>query len=115
MDGAVEINEELFTHQPLDHQKPSIRLLRREERNPWGPSSSGPQISGEEPLHFMMIQCTIDALPYNCLSYAWGSEGEENKIFVNGKPFYVRRNLFDFLRIYKPGLEIPYIWIDALW
>jgi hypothetical protein len=61
----------------------------------------------------------VDAV-YTCLSYRWGDPDPSRNILVNGKPFTVRQNLFDFLTMVQtkaaagiPGVLGPY-WIDAL-
>lgn len=75
----------VFEHEPLDHTKPSIRLVHL--------------------LHLLLpngqIQCsithtTIDA-EYTCLSYRWGDPRPSQNILVHGKAFTVGRNLFSFL------------------
>lgn len=94
----------VFKYEPLDRAEGSIRLLK-----------ILPNLSATG-----LIQCGIwhDTVntTYTCLSYAWGSEDDEELILVNGSEFSVRRNLWDFLRI----AQLRYVdrprtfWIDAL-
>lgn len=50
---------------------------------------------------------------YVVLSYRWGSSGATREILLNGHPFHVRQNLWDFLNVIReqPGMLL---WIDAL-
>lgn len=105
-----------FTHQPLDHRKPSIRLLEvLPDRSPDG-----------------LIQCTMfhasTSAEYTCLSYMWSPPDlppTEHVILVNGMEMLVRRNLFDFLdsvgtlptleKVPASQPDFPMVfWIDAL-
>ncbi|KAH7077897.1 heterokaryon incompatibility protein-domain-containing protein, partial [Paraphoma chrysanthemicola] len=79
----------MFKHAPIDLQSNSIRLvevLPFDSNNPEGP-----------------IQCRIrhatTANRYTCLSYVWGDEGSEHIIMMNGEPYLVRQNLWDFLHV----------------
>jgi hypothetical protein len=97
-------NPSRYTHEPLNYTKGSIRLLRILP----GLSDTG------------LIQCqiwhdTVDAA-YTCLSYVWGSEKDQQKILINGKTFWIRKNLWDFLRVArtKYASTFPTFWIDAL-
>lgn len=93
-----------FHYSRLDYQMSSIRLLRLH------PDKS---IEG-------LIQCDLrNALiedKYSCLSYVWGDEAPGEWIILDGQKFWVRRNLFDFLRYArrKPQLRAKWLWIDAL-
>lgn len=49
-------------------------------------------------LHCTLRSAMLDEGPtYIALSYVWGARCAEHYISVNGQPFKVRRNLFDFL------------------
>jgi hypothetical protein len=51
---------------------------------------------------------------YTALSYTWGEPPSTEIIGLNGEPFLVRKNLWDFLNQARSnGLE-DYLWIDAL-
>jgi hypothetical protein len=55
-----------------------------------------------------------ERVEYIALSYMWGEAIADHTISLNGTPFLVRKNLWDFLdRARKDGYE-GYIWIDAL-
>jgi hypothetical protein len=75
---------DVFEHAPLDLRTSSIRLIKVLPLDDSG-----------------VVQCaislaTIDA-QYTCLSYVWGPPDDTYVIRINGKPFHVRRNLWDFL------------------
>lgn len=57
-----------------------------------------------------------DGAPYKVLSYTWGDPGITKPIELNGRPFEVRQNLWDFLHeARRRGDARPQrIWIDAL-
>lgn len=78
---------ETFKHEPLDHTRQSIRLLH---------FPTNDQIPG-------ILQCTIRhatiSAKYTCLSYRWGDDVPTDRISINGKEAFVRRNLFNFLQI----------------
>lgn len=75
-----------FRYEPLDYRALSIRLIRLHPHK----SKDG------------LIQCDLrHALiddRYICLSYIWGDESRGEWIMLDGHRFWVRRNLFDFLR-----------------
>lgn len=50
---------------------------------------------------------------YVVLSYRWGTLAAVHEIVINGQPFFVRKNLWDFLNVIReqPGMSF---WIDAL-
>ncbi|KAF2817455.1 uncharacterized protein BDZ99DRAFT_373324, partial [Mytilinidion resinicola] len=60
--------------------------------------------------------------PYVALSYAWGEHDSalgfptRNKIWINGKPYEIRSNLFAFLAQWGPSLNQKniYLWADAV-
>jgi len=92
-----------FVYSPLDPSKDCIRLL-----------------SVEASRNVTALQCRLthvnfsDRPRYQALSYMWGDESEKKLILVDGKKFYVTRNLYDaihFLRRCKPHCLF---WIDAI-
>lgn len=98
------MEDSVYAHEPLDHSKPSIRLLHvKPDDSPAG-----------------LIQCTLfrstTDTRYNCLSYAWGEPTPCYDILVNGKTMSVRQNLFDFLRETRRTKNFEKrLWIDAIW
>jgi len=90
-------------HKPLDHTKPSIRLV-----------SLRPHLSRDGLVQCDITRNTIRA-PYTCLSYRWGAPEPSGVIRMNGKLFNVRQNLLDFLCMARQNEEAKTVyWIDAL-
>ena len=67
------------------------------------------------------LSCTLrlGSLAENCvaLSYTWGKGKAENSVTVNGAPFHIRQNLWEFLQQEssdqaREGTRL--LWIDAL-
>jgi hypothetical protein len=93
-----------FEHSPLDLDSSSIRLIRIRP--------------AAHDRH--QIECDIRLASvtseYICLSYVWGDPSPGEHILIDGKRFYVRQNLIDFLRSARstPYLMDRWIWIDAL-
>lgn len=95
-----------FEYDHLDMEKPSFRLLRL--------------IKGHEPvIECEIIQSLFDddeasTIPYEALSYAWGSTERSDIILANGRPLGVTNNL----RLALSHLRCPdrdrILWVDAL-
>jgi hypothetical protein len=99
---AISPHNELFTHEPLDHNKPSIRLLNVK-----------PDLSPDGLIQCTLARSTITT-SYICLSYVWGKATPCYKILVNGKAMSVRQNLFDFLCEMRTKGVPRRLWIDAI-
>ncbi|KAH7082685.1 heterokaryon incompatibility protein-domain-containing protein [Paraphoma chrysanthemicola] len=93
-----------FQHSPLNHDVPSIRLVRILEA-----TSRGERIKCQ-------IRHTSIEDKYTCLSYVWGKQDAEEPIEINEGSFSIRRNLWDFLQTarLKPGICRQWLYIDAL-
>jgi hypothetical protein len=52
--------------------------------------------------------------PYTALSYTWGDTIADHDINLNGTPFLVRQNLWNFLDRARNDNFEGYLWIDAL-
>lgn len=93
-----------FHHQPLDHAKKSIRLLRISKH-----------LSRDGLLQCSLEHTTIEYASYTCLSYRWGESTPSHEILINGCTSSIGKNLFDFVNMFRTQPEnIGYIWIDAL-
>jgi hypothetical protein len=93
-----------FVYSPLDHQAPSIRLIRiLEDLSPDG-----------------YIQCEVlhasTESNYVCLSYVWGDQDDGQWILLDGRRIWVRDNLGQFLQCARRNLQVQreWLWIDAL-
>ena len=79
-----------FRHPPIDHDH-EIRLIQI------APSSSSTTII----CSFAFTEARNPDLPYTCLSYMWGeapTESDVVQILLQGQPFWIRRNLWTFLK-----------------
>lgn len=94
-----------FKHDPLDHERVSIRVIRvlptRSEQG--------------------YIQCTMRHTDiedqYECLSYVWGDpSSKHHRILINGRVFWVRDNLWNFLSVAASESRHHSfdLWIDAI-
>jgi hypothetical protein len=65
--------------------------------------------------HTTLSDCETDlTFQYIALSYVWGNEEDQEKIFVDGIEFHVTPNLFRALRsIRHESKELP-LWVDAV-
>jgi hypothetical protein len=93
-----------FEHSPLDLESPSIRLIR---------ICSASQGRSQIECDIRLASVTSE---YTCLSYVWGDPSPGEYILIDGRRFYVRQNLLDFLRSARSTsyLMDKWIWIDAL-
>ncbi|KAF2629076.1 HET-domain-containing protein, partial [Macroventuria anomochaeta] len=91
-----------FRHAPLDQKKDSLRLVK-----------VLPDLSTDG-----LVECSIHhavkSTPYICLSYTWGSSGNERAILISRKLLMVRRNLEAFLYVARTQLGYCFLWIDAI-
>lgn len=99
----TDVEPDIFQHAPLDHSIQSLRVI---------------QICSDL-AEDGSLQCTISHAtinhPFTCLSYCWGPATVTRQILLNGKPFLVRRNLYDFLEMQQRTQATPDVyWIDAL-
>ena len=111
MEGSSEANTltfriEPFKHEPLDHTKASIRLLQIRA-----------DLSCDGLIQCSLRHTTISSTPYSCLSYRWGEPLPSWKILINGRPYRVGGNLYDFLDTFRQSRlnqAMENIWIDAM-
>src|SRR4051812_48535540 len=97
---------DIYQYRPLDLDQRSFRLLR---------------ILKESVLDD--IQCELvegwiyqseGGLPYDALSYVWGSTEKTSRITVNGNKLYVTENLLVALQHLCLKDDIGLLWIDAI-
>lgn len=101
-DGSEAQDTLTFYYEPLDPG--AIRLL---EISPLTQSKNG------RPT--LTLRQGRPGEPYRCLSYMWGDQTERFEVHVNQMPFFVGRNLYDFLHhiACQPEVALP-LWIDAI-
>jgi hypothetical protein len=93
-----------FTYKPLDASVDGIRLLILD-----------PGVAKHVPVSCQLVHMTFGQMPkYEALSYTWGSDKPRDSIFIDGRKFRVRYNLWRALI----HLRMPYakraLWIDAI-
>ncbi|KXH41308.1 HET domain-containing protein [Colletotrichum nymphaeae SA-01] len=95
---------ELFQYKPLDLTEKSFRLLMLH------PGSAG-EIACD------IFEASLDSdgiIPYEALSYAWGSIDLSATISANGKTLRVTNNLFTALNYLRDDSIGRVMWIDAV-
>ncbi|KAF2027739.1 hypothetical protein EK21DRAFT_71330 [Setomelanomma holmii] len=90
----------IFTHKPLDQTQSSLRLV-----------TVNSELSADGSIQCYVSHSVLDRASYVCLSYRWG--GDRVRILLNGLPFYVQKNLYDFLEMVR-HMPMTFYWIDAL-
>jgi hypothetical protein len=91
-----------FAHKPLDETKSSLRLV-----------TVASELSSDGSIQCYVSHSTLDRASYVCLSYRWGDPGHLTRIHINGAPFHVRRNVYDFLDLVR-RMPMTFYWIDAI-
>jgi hypothetical protein len=95
-----------FQHEPLDHTRRSIRLLK-----------ILPDFSNTGLIQCSLWHATADTdTQYRCLSYMWGADQSLQEILVNGRSFRIQKNLWDFLGVARTTYATSKntFWIDAV-
>lgn len=102
--GESASGHEFFRHQPIDTGRKTIRLVRIVSISEDG-----------------LVSCTIetrdlgDRPDFISVSYMWGPETPGQNIRVDGKPLYIRQNLWDFLHdVGGPCYGDSLFWIDQI-
>jgi hypothetical protein len=95
--------KDYFEYEPFDLARPGFRLLRLEGG------------TGEIKCHvFQAYLDDQDLIPYEALSYCWGSNRLINEIKANGKVMFVTDSLFEALQQLRGVDEDRIFWIDAI-
>ncbi|KAL6788730.1 heterokaryon incompatibility domain-containing protein [Trichoderma sp. SZMC 28012] len=95
-----------FKYEPLNLEKPAIRLLSLH------PGNGNMTISCE--LFQAELHQRQNMVSYEALSYTWGSPHLPQKIRVNGFYFKITRNLYSALRDLRFQDRQRVLWIDAV-
>ncbi|KAH8163714.1 hypothetical protein CIB48_g4532 [Xylaria polymorpha] len=94
-----------FEYQPIDLRSPAFRLVRLLR----GAIS-------EEVIECELIHTTLDenVIPYEAVSYTWGTSAKPSSIKLEGRNFMVTSNLWSLLHdLRQPEID-RYLWIDAI-
>ncbi|KAF5708088.1 heterokaryon incompatibility protein [Fusarium globosum] len=94
----------LFQYQSFDLERPGFRLVRLAR-------------GFKSQLKCHLFQAYLDEedlIPYEGLSYVWGSQDTPNEIEVNGKTLNITASLHDALWHLRQTDEDRILWVDAL-
>jgi hypothetical protein len=102
MASATYSRASRYQHQPLDTRRRQVRLLTF--------------TAAYDTIHLeVRIFDLATAPPYRALTYTWGKPDPKFDIYLDGKAFEVRENLFAFLRKAKEKTSpIHHLWIDQI-
>lgn len=96
--------ESFFEHEPIDLERPAFRLLHL--------------IRGDGPIiECMLYQAFLDGtdtVPYDALSYTWGTLEKTATVKVNGKPLKITANLHSALQQLRSQDSDKTLWVDAI-
>lgn len=93
-----------FTYSPIDLSTNAIRVLRLCHGY------------GTDPIVCELVQILLedDGVPYEALSYAWGTAPEDVQITLDGQVKMIKDNLFTALSCLRRATEDRWLWVDAL-
>ncbi|RGP72524.1 heterokaryon incompatibility [Fusarium sporotrichioides] len=111
--GKIDSNElqkqhnftSLFSYEPFGLDRPGFRLIQLER-------------GVYSPLRCSLFQAYLDEeesiIPYEALSYVWGSQSMPNEITVDGKTMSITTSLYDALHYLRQQDQDRLLWVDAL-
>ncbi|KUI72541.1 Heterokaryon incompatibility protein 6, OR allele [Cytospora mali] len=94
-----------YNYKPLNHSTDAIRLLRL---------FYDPVFTNELCCQLIETNLQPEGIPYEALSYTWGSEARPFKITADGSVLRVTENLHTALRHLRLPDEDRLLWIDAI-
>ncbi|PON27417.1 hypothetical protein TGAM01_v203798 [Trichoderma gamsii] len=97
---------DLYQYDALDLGRPAIRLVRLL------PGAGSDTITCE--LFQAFLNQEDDIVPYEALSYTWGSAEAPNHIIVNGKILTITKNLHQALQQLRDKVQDRILWMDAI-
>ncbi|KAI1428623.1 heterokaryon incompatibility protein-domain-containing protein [Xylaria sp. FL1777] len=102
--GIRHRNINTFIYKQLDLKSSAFRLVRLFKGCP------------SADIECELIYTTLDenVIPYEAVSYTWGTSVKESSIELNGKKFMVTYNLSHLLKNIRKTKEDRYIWVDAI-
>ncbi|KAF5578246.1 heterokaryon incompatibility protein [Fusarium pseudocircinatum] len=95
---------DLFQYESFDLERPGFRLIRLAR-------------GFKSQLQCHLFQAYLDEedlIPYEALSYVWGSQDTPNEVEVNGKTLAITASLHDALWHLRQIDEDRILWVDAL-
>lgn len=94
---------ESYAYKPLDLSSDAIRVLRL---------IHAPLFDNE--IQCELIETYLGDVPYEALSYTWGSMAKPLKITVDASELHVTENLYTALRYLRLPYEDRLLWVDAI-
>lgn len=92
-----------YKYESLDLSKETIRVLRL-HRSPFF----------DNDICIELIQTTLGQVPFEALSYTWGTTEKPCNILLDGYQIPVTRNLHSALQYLRSRHEDRFLWIDAI-
>lgn len=124
--SVISYDEESFTIKLITHFREILRLQGTQQPDTWYVHDELPvgdwiRTVKVLPKKDSAIRCEMRAVErskasYRCLSYEWVRNYRANThiILLNGLPFRVRENLYDFLNLAQVDYPDEEFWIDAM-
>lgn len=100
--GSI-MNMESYVYKPLDLSSDAIRVLRL---------NHDPFFDNE--IQCELIETYLGDVPYEALSYTWGSMDKPLKITVDASELHVTENLYTALQYLRLPYEDRLLWVDAV-
>ncbi|KAI0549913.1 heterokaryon incompatibility protein-domain-containing protein [Xylaria curta] len=96
---------DIFEYQQIDLESSAFRLVRLLKADRY-----------KDVVECELIYTTLDenVVPYEAVSYTWGTSLKACRIKVQGLDFMVTSNLWDLLRDLRQADTDRYLWIDAI-
>lgn len=93
-----------YRYDPIDLERPSIRLIRLQHG------------SKEEPIRCGLFNAWLyeDVIEYEALSYTWGESEKPHDIYIENLTLPVTENLFQALKHLRYPFQDRIMWIDAI-
>lgn len=94
---------EPYVYKPLDLSSDSIRVLRLKSELDLGSD-----------IQCELIETFLGEVPYEALSYTWGSKDKPFKITVDASELHITANLYTALQYLRRPYEDRLLWVDAI-
>ncbi|RBR09505.1 uncharacterized protein FIESC28_09836 [Fusarium coffeatum] len=96
---------DIFSYEPFGLERPGFRLMQLHQ---------GTQPSIQCSLFQAYLDEEASIMPYEALSYVWGSQNTPCEITVDGKTLCITISLYDALCHLRQPHEDRILWVDAL-
>ncbi|KAG8675844.1 hypothetical protein FPOAC2_01926 [Fusarium poae] len=96
---------DIFSYEPFGLERPGFRLIQLER-------------GVQSPLRCNLFQAYLDEeesiVPYEALSYVWGTQSTPSEITVDGKTMSITTSLYEALHHLRQEDQDRILWVDAL-